>query len=118
MRYDIGLAPLSGDYDDRRSSLKVAEYLISGLPFVATKSPVYKRFWDVDSGIFVKHGHDKKTYDERVESWYSSTIDIIDNIEHYRAKAEHNIEIGMQYSSDANVDTIIDVYKQIIELEK
>ena len=118
-RYDIGLAPLSGDYDDRRSSLKVAEYLMSGIPFVATKSPVYQKMWDIDSGRFVKHGHDKESYDDRVEDWYLSTIDIIDNIEDYRAKAKHNIETeGMKYSVDENVDAIIAVYKEIIELEK
>ena len=118
-RYDIGLAPLSGDYDDRRSSLKVAEYLMSGLPFVATKSPVYKKMWHVDSGRFVKPGHDKESYDKRVEDWYLSTIDIIDNIEDYRAKAKLNIMTeGMKYSVDENVDAIISVYKEIIELEK
>ncbi len=118
-RYDIGLAPLSGDYDDRRSSLKVAEYLMSGLPFVATKSPVYEKMWHVDSGRFVKPGHDKESYDERVEDWYSSTIDIIDNIEDYRERAKDNImKEGMKYSVDENVDAIIGVYKEIIELER
>lgn len=118
MWYDIGLAPLAGDYDDRRSSLKVEEYLLSGLPFVASKSPVYEPFWDVDSGRFVQHGHDLHTYNERVKDWYDSTIDVIDNLWHYRELAEKNIAIGEEYSIDNNVDTIINTYQQIIDLER
>lgn len=118
-RYDIGLAPLSGDYDDRRSSLKVAEYIISGIPFIATRSPVYKKFFGVDSGDFVEHGHDMSEYAGRVEDWYRSTIDIIDNLEEYRHKAEHNIMTeGINYSVDRNVDGIVAVYEEIIDLEK
>ncbi len=118
-RYDIGLAPLSGDYDDRRSSLKVAEYVLSGIPFVATRSPVYNQFYDVGSGIFIKHGDDKESYMDRSDNWYASTIDMIDDIEEYRSKAEHNIETeGTKYSVDNNVDAIISVYEEIIELEK
>jgi glycosyltransferase involved in cell wall biosynthesis len=118
-RYDIGLAPLAGDYDDGRSNLKVAEYLMGGIPFVASKSPVYREFWDADSGHFVKHGHDKHHYDERAEDWYSSTIDIIDNIEYYRKKASMNIDkIGMTYDVDRNVEQIIKTYQEIIDLER
>ena len=117
MRYDIGLAPLAGPYDDRRSSLKVAEYLMAGLPFVASKSPVYKRMWDADSGHFVKH--DDYSYDDKVEDWYNSTIDVIDNIGHYRELAETNIERwGMQYDADRNVPEIIKTYERIIDLER
>lgn len=116
MRYDIGLAPLAGEYDDRRSSLKVAEYLMAGLPFVASKSPVYERMWDADSGHFVKH--DDYSYDDRVDDWYRSTIDIIDNIGHYNKLASDNIETwGMRYDIDRNVPNIIEVYQRIIDLE-
>jgi len=119
MRYDIGLAPLAGDYDDRRSNLKVAEYLMSGLPFAATKSPVYEEFFEADSGRFVEHGYDKENYQSRTEDWYYSTMDIIDRIEYYRDRAESNIETyGMRYDADRGVSKIISVYKQIIELEK
>jgi hypothetical protein len=117
--YDIGLAPLAGDYDDGRSNLKVAEYLMAGIPFVASKSLVYEEFFHADSGHFVQHGHDKHHYDKRAEDWYSSTIDIIDNIEYYREKALVNInEIGMTYAVDENVDTIIETYQAIIDLER
>ena len=116
-RYDVGLAPLAGDYDDGRSSLKVAEYLMAGLPFVASKSPVYEDFFAAESGLFTQHGHDEETYDERVESWYSSTIDVIDRIEYYRLMAKEAIDLhGMRYDVDRNVDNIISVYEEIMGL--
>ncbi len=39
--FDIGLAPLAGSYDDRRSWIKVVDYAILGVPFVASRRPPY-----------------------------------------------------------------------------
>jgi len=39
--FDIGLAPLRGEYDQYRSSLKVLEYAACGIPWVATDAPPY-----------------------------------------------------------------------------
>jgi hypothetical protein len=116
--YDIGLAPLSGEYDNRRSSLKVSEYLTVGIPFVATKSVVYEEFWDVDSGIFVDQGHDEENYQDRVEQWYKSTIDIVDNMKDYMGAAAENISIGLSYEADDNVDTVIATYQEIVDIAK
>ena len=119
MHYDIGLAPLAGDYDDRRSNLKVAEYLMAGLPFVATRSPVYEDFWKANSGRWAQHGHLPETYDERIESWYESMIDVVDNLGKYRKRAAKNIKTyGDRYDVDNQADTIISVYQKIIDLNK
>lgn len=39
--FDIGLAPLHGDYDARRSNLKVLEYGLAEVPYAATRSVPY-----------------------------------------------------------------------------
>jgi len=39
--FDIGIAPLAGRYDDRRSWIKVLDYAIKGIPWVATNAPPY-----------------------------------------------------------------------------
>jgi hypothetical protein len=39
--FDIGLAPLHGDYDKRRSNLKVLEYGLAGIPYVASQAAPY-----------------------------------------------------------------------------
>ena len=40
--FDIGLAPLAGSYDDRRSWVKCVDYMIRGVPFVASNRPPYQ----------------------------------------------------------------------------
>lgn len=40
--FDVGLAPLYGPYDARRSNLKVLEYGLAGVPFVASDSAPYR----------------------------------------------------------------------------
>lgn len=41
-RFDLYIAPLAGNYDDRRSSLKKIEAGMAGIPFVATNAPPYQ----------------------------------------------------------------------------
>lgn len=117
-KFDIGLAPLAGEYDDRRSSLKVSEYLLMGIPFVATSSPVYEDFVDVSSGKFVDPGHDSEHYDDRSEQWYQNTIDILDNLGDYREKSKENIRIGESYDAYENIGDVIEVYETIIDIAK
>jgi len=114
--YDIGLAPLAGEYDNRRSSLKVSEYLLMGIPFVATKSVVYEEFWNIDSGIFVDQGDDEENYQDRVQQWYNGTIAILDDMGEYLSCATNNMEIGEAYSTHLGVDTVIATYQDIIDL--
>ncbi len=51
--FDIGLAPLRGEYDQYRSHLKVLEYAISGVPWVASDQPPYA---ECEGGILIKSG--------------------------------------------------------------
>jgi hypothetical protein len=112
---DIGLAPLAGDYDDGRSSLKVTEYVSAQIPFVASNSIVYEEFRDTPSGKLVLHGNDTK-YEDRVEEWYYGTIDVIDNYRYYYNAA---LEIdATPYDAASNVDYVISQYEQIIEWTK
>lgn len=112
---DIGLAPLAGDYDDGRSDLKVTEYVASRIPFVASDSIVYENFKEIKSGRLVLHGNDTK-YEDRVESWYYSTIDVIDNLKYYN-NAALDADTSV-YDALNNVDYVIDKYQEIIAWTK
>jgi len=57
--FDIGVIPMSGSYDDRRSSLKAQELSMLGIPWVATDSPPYQ---DSQGGLKVNN----RTSDWRV----------------------------------------------------
>lgn len=49
-QFHIGLAPLRGEYDQGRSSLKVLEYASLGLPWLASEGSPY---WDAEGGILI-----------------------------------------------------------------
>ncbi len=116
--YDIGLAPLAGVYDDRRSSLKLAEYIACGIPFIATASPVYGEFFQVDSGKFILPGAEADNYTVRAEDWYKNTIEVIEHLSDYREKAKNNMHIGARFNTDDNVNEVIEIYEKIIRMEQ
>lgn len=115
-QYDIGLAPLYGKYDCRRSHLKVMEYISLGIPFVATDSEVYQDFYTSSSGKFVYQGHKHKCDEMNEDGWYYSLIDIIDNIGYYTEGAmREQIDFRNLYDVDLNVKNIKRVYQRIID---
>lgn len=66
-QFDIGLAPLTGEYDMRRSNLKLLEYGAAGVPFVATDVGEYRR---APGGILVVN---------RADEWYRALKHLIRN---------------------------------------
>lgn len=119
--YDIGIAPLASKFDMRRSHIKVLEYMLMRLPFVATGDNVcrvYEDFYNVDSGTFVSYGDESTpdTYDKRVNEWYEALKKTIDNLAEYRERAARNVEVAMQWDCDVNVPNIVRTYEEIMNL--
>jgi hypothetical protein len=52
---DIGLCPLAGEYDKRRSWIKAMEYLAVKVPFIATNYITYDEFHDY--GLMTENGY-------------------------------------------------------------
>ena len=102
--YDIGVAPLYGPYDDRRSWIKVLEYSVMKIPWVATESPAYHEFRP--HGWLVKNTS---------KAWERVLIDIIDHHEEYRAEAAREPYLfGISQGIDGNIDKILNTYADII----
>lgn len=102
--FDIGLAPLAMPYDQRRSRLKVMEYIASGVPFVATKSEAYEDFFDVKSGIFVDQGSLDVCDKTNESGWYKAMKTIVANYDDFRKLA---IDAAMEWRPK------VDTYKQV-----
>jgi hypothetical protein len=66
-QFDIGIAPLAEEYDQRRSWLKGIEFGLAKVPWVGTEGWPYK---DLGYGTLVPN---------TVEAWVSALIDKIDN---------------------------------------
>jgi len=103
--YDIGLAPLNGAYDDRRSWIKVLEYMVMKIPWIASEGPAY---------------HELRPYGWLVENnartWERVLLDSIDHLEDYRKEAGREAYLyGISQSIDGNIDKVLAAYAEIIK---
>lgn len=103
--YDIGLAPLSGAYDDRRSWIKVLEYMVMKIPWVATDSPAYSELRSF--GWLVKNNPG---------AWERVLLDMIDHIDDYKSEAARDPYLyGIAQNIDEHVEEIVSMYRNVME---
>ncbi len=104
-QFDIGLAPLHGAYDDRRSWIKVLEYLVMKIPWVASESPAYEELRPY--GWLVKNASN---------AWERVLLDMIDHLDNYKREAAGEpFLFGIGQNIDEHVDQILSVYMGIYE---
>lgn len=74
-KFDIGIAPLAGEYDRRRSWIKVMEYSLAGVPCAFTKYPDgISPYDDLEKGA-VGIG-----LENSAQNWYSALKYLIENV--------------------------------------
>jgi glycosyltransferase involved in cell wall biosynthesis len=103
--FDIGVIPLSGEYDQRRSWIKPLEYSIMGIPWVGSSNRMTDEFSTM--GTLVRN----KSMD-----WYEALIEAIDDIEGRRAAMFPWMHWAEDQDVRANVHNLISTYQQIIDL--
>jgi len=91
-QYDIGLGIISGNYDLRRSNLKVYENALAGNPWVATQSDP---FVGCQGGIFVKN---------KSKEWYGALKSLILDLELRRSLGEQGKQWATQMMSQCVPD--------------
>ncbi len=102
-RFDIGIAPLDGPYDDRLSSIRVLEYMVMKIPWLASDGPAYR---DLQ-----RYG---RLIENTPEAWECALFDMVDHLDDYRqeaAGAPYLFAVGQ--SIDENVDRILNIYASI-----
>ena len=110
--FDIGVAPLAGPeapkselYDNHRSHLKAAEYIICGVPWIASPGPVYEEL----DGI---GGHRVGTNDQ--VSWFYALGETINLLESRKAASAALMKWGREnLTIQHNVQTYIDLFTRI-----
>lgn len=96
---DIGLAPLAGPYDQRRSNLKVLEFALSKVPFVCSKEPPY----DHTVGSY---------YARNARDWAYALSRIIEQL--ISGKTPDDLEASQQWALGYMIDKHIDQYERIL----
>lgn len=106
-RFDIGLIPLEGEYDRRRSWLKSAEYTLMGIPWVGSDLDPNR---ELQTGTLVENTE---------EAWFTALDDCITNLVERKAQMK---ELQSTWVSkidiDDNVNNIIKVYETIVQKDK
>jgi len=74
--FDIGVAPLYGIYDQRRSWIKALEYNLAGVPWVGTTGEPYRDL-----------AHTGYVIENSAANWYNALARIIRNLETEQAQA-------------------------------
>ncbi len=102
--FDIGLAPLFGVYDQRRSWIKGIEFALAGIPWVGTGGLVYTNV--ADTGILVDNG---------IDAWEGALEHCIDNLEVAQSKVmSRREEFETRFIADNNIHIYGDVFRAII----
>lgn len=102
---DIGLAPLSGEYDKRRSWIKCLEYMALKVPWIASDYPTYENLKGY--GVLVKNDQ---------WEWEKKLSHMIEDYTEYKQKAEdEGYPFALLQSSDNNIRNTLKIYQKLIE---
>ena len=102
--YDIGLAPMEGEFDARRSWVKVLEYMAVKTPWIASRSPAYQELEAY--GQLVKN---------TAEAWEKALLNTVDHIQDFRRQAGGEpYQFALNQSAENNVDHMIEIFRSLI----
>jgi hypothetical protein len=102
-RLDIGLAPLSGDFDQRSGSARLLEYMVMKIPWIGSESSVYRKFSQY--GWLVPNS---------AEAWEKVILEMVDHIQDYRVEAAAEPYLyALSNDIDENINTILMAYENM-----
>jgi len=102
--FDIGVAPLFGIYDQRRSWIKTLEYGLAGIPWVATDGEPYADHKQL--GALVPGDPDV---------WYMALEQLISHLATEQETAAKRVDLYRQWLITNQLGTYEKVFNQIIE---
>ena len=100
---DIGVIPLCGEYDRRRSWIKTLEYTILGIPWIGSNMEPNR---DIKTGMLI---------DNTVDAWHRALTIYLSDLDRFKEQAKENMAIGEALTVDNNVDNLLKLFSKIIE---
>lgn len=105
--YDIPLAPLHSPYDMRRSWIKVLEYMVLQIPWVATDCITYAELKPFGT-----------TVQNTEEGWFNGILSVVDTLKEKREYAMTDpYQFARSYDIDAQLDNRVRAYQHVIDSE-
>lgn len=106
-RFDIGVIPLAGEYDRRRSFIKTLEFSSLGIPWIGTDMEPNRELRA--TGALVENTPD---------AWYEALEDVVSNYDERREHAQTNRYLAERWSIVPNARCMVNTYKEIYDLAK
>lgn len=103
-RIDIGIAPLAGEYDRRRSWLKSLEYTTMGIPWIGTD-------WEPNRDLAPNTG---LLVENTPEEWYKGLKFYVTHLKEMQWAATENMKIAQEYTIQNNVPTLLKIFERML----
>ncbi len=100
--FDLGVAPLFGPYDQRRSWIKGLEYLLAGVPWVGTAGEPYRDLAGL--GTLIANSP---------QAWEYHLDQKLRNLRDEQASAQGKIQVAQQWFSINQVQNLVSIYQGI-----
>ena len=103
--FDVGLAPVCSDFDQRSGTERVLEYMALKIPWVGSQSAAYHELrncgWMVENSV---------------GAWQRTLLDLVDHYQDYKLEASQVPYLfSLGQSIDENIQQVIGIYATIIE---
>jgi fructose-specific component phosphotransferase system IIB-like protein len=105
--FRIGIIPLTGRYDARRSWIKALEYTLMGIPWIGTKAPPTEELKDYGYQVT-----------NNVQSWEKAIVHVIENYDEALERVDAGFEVAKQADVGEHYNQLIDIYTDIYETVK
>lgn len=103
---DVGLAPIAGQAEQRKSWQRLLEYMIRSIPWVASDQLPYRAL-----------GRYGRLVANVEAGWEEALLEVIDNIDAYRARASKEAFLfALGQDIDENIEKVIAQYRTILAL--
>jgi glycosyltransferase involved in cell wall biosynthesis len=103
--FDIGIAPLAGEYDEYRSWIKPMEFMLTKTPWIASDNVAYDDFKGAGYGKIIKNG---------IDSWAKELLDMVDNLQKENENMSgKSFEFAKNQDINLHAEEIADVYRLI-----
>jgi hypothetical protein len=104
LKLDLGLAPISGDYDLRLSQASLLEFMTAKIPWIATEQSPFHQFSQY--GLCVKNSP---------EAWKNALLEMINRLAVYQKKATREpFLFALGQDLNANLEKVLKIYAAII----
>jgi len=100
--FDIGIAPLAGEYDMRRSRLRLTEYGLARVPFVASSLGSYV-YGSNEGGLWVRNNDSQR-------NWTDTILKLVDNPS-LRVDLAHD---GHEWAKNFFMPSAVSMYEELL----